>query len=649
MTETQPTSYVTTPIYYVNGTPHLGHAYTTLAADVLARYWRSCGHDVHFLTGTDEHGLKVMRAAEKEGITPQAIADRHVVHFQKMNDLIGATSSDFIRTTEPRHKKVAQELWRRVRDAGDIYLGKYEGWYAASDEAYYKEDEIEDGRAIVSGAKVEWVVEESYFFKLSAYQERLLAFYEEHPDFIQPESRRNEVIRFVEGGLNDLSVSRTTFDWGIPVPDDPNHVMYVWFDALTNYISALGVLSGEENPLTRFWPAQVHLVGKDIVRFHAVFWPAFLMSAGIAPPKQIWAHGWWLVEKDDEDGEGEKMSKSKGNIVDPFTLFTTYRRDVLRYFLFREIPFGNDGVFSEERILTRNNTELANTFGNLVNRGLQMSKKFLGAEVPDTTGIPLAEADERVRAVAAQAVADFQRHLSALAFNKALDAAMALATELNGYIQAEQPWALRKSDPERLKVVLYTVLEGLRVLAVLFGPFMPETSAELLGRLGYGEGAVEAEQRFTTLDGWGRLPAGHAITVGDVLFPRIDEAPIAAAAAEQEEEAEEEEEELIAYEEFMTAKLKVAQVLTCEPVPKTSKLFKLTVDVGERKPRQIVSGLAGSYKAEELVGKRVVLVANLKPAKIRGVVSNGMLLAVDTAEGLRVVEPPAAPLGTRIS
>ncbi|MEO1272207.1 MAG: class I tRNA ligase family protein, partial [Myxococcota bacterium] len=402
------TFYVTTPIYYVNGKPHLGHAYTTLAADLMARYWRARSRDVHFLTGTDEHGLKVMRAAEKEGITPQAIADRHMVHFQKVNTLIGSSIDDFIRTTEPRHIQVAQELWRRVRDAGDITLGTYEGWYAPSDEAYYKEEEIEDGHAIVSGSKVEWVKESSYFFKLSTYQERLLAFYDAHPHFIQPESRRNEVIRFVEGGLNDLSISRTTFDWGVPVPDDPDHVMYVWFDALTNYISALGLLSGEDNPLTRFWPASVHIVGKDIIRFHAVFWPAFLMSAGLEPPQQIWAHGWWMTEK-------VKMSKSKGNIVDPFTLFATYQRDVLRYFLFREIPFGNDGTFSEERILARNNSELANTFGNLVNRGLQMSVKFLDGIVPDVSEIPAGATDLQIQDEVAKTVAAYHEHLPALA------------------------------------------------------------------------------------------------------------------------------------------------------------------------------------------------------------------------------------------
>ncbi len=472
------TFYLTTPIYYVNGAPHLGHAYTSTAADILARFKRLDGYDVFFLTGTDEHGQKVEAAARAAGLDPQSFTDSVAAQFVAMAARMNISNDDFVRTTEPRHKRACQALWQRLADAGAITLGAYEGWYAVRDEAFYDEDELVTGgdgmRRAPTGAPVEWVVEPSYFFNLSAYQDRLLALYEENPNFILPLSRRNEVVSFVKGGLRDLSVSRTSFTWGIPVPGDPAHVMYVWLDALANYLTAIGY-PDEAAPRAAFWPASLHMVGKDIIRFHAVYWPAFLMAAGLPLPKSIGANGWWVVE-------GEKMSKSLGNALDVGALVDEFGLDPVRYFMFREIPFGNDGDFSRRALISRHNVELANDLGNLAQRTLSFIANYAGAAIPPLGA--LTEADEALRAGAAALPTTCRDLLDRLAFHEALEEIWKLVRAGNAYIDHEAPWALRKTDPRRTGTVLRVLLDILRVVATLLQPFMPDSMARLLDQLG---------------------------------------------------------------------------------------------------------------------------------------------------------------------
>ncbi|MBT5513871.1 MAG: methionine--tRNA ligase [Rhodospirillaceae bacterium] len=507
--------YITTPIYYVNDAPHIGHAYTTLACDVLARFKRLDGYDVKFLTGTDEHGQKVEKSAQTAGIDPQAFTDRVSQNFRDLADFMNFSHDDFIRTTEERHKVACQDIWRRLIDAGDIYLSAYAGWYAVRDEAFYGEDELTTGadgkKTAPSGAEVEWVEEPSYFFKLSAWEDRLLKFYDDNPNFILPKTRRNEVTSFVKGGLQDLSVSRTTFNWGVPVPGDDDHIMYVWLDALTNYITAVGYPETESVEYARYWPADLHMVGKDILRFHAVYWPAFLMAAGLEAPKRVFAHGWWT-------NEGQKISKSVGNIIDPIDLVNTYGLDQVRYFLLREVPFGNDGDFSQRAMVNRMNGELANDYGNLAQRVLSMINKNCEARVPEP-GAFTAD-DEALLGQARGLLADIRTKIDVQSFHEVLEAIWVVIRAANGYVDAQAPWKLKKEDPPRMATVLYVLGETIRQLAVLTQPFMPQTSNVLLDQLSQG-----ADQRDFAAAGPDAQPleSGLELPKPEGAFPRFVE------------------------------------------------------------------------------------------------------------------------------
>ncbi|MER2632280.1 MAG: methionine--tRNA ligase [Rhizobiaceae bacterium] len=508
--------YLTTAISYPNGRPHIGHAYELIASDALARFQRHDGKDVFFLTGTDEHGIKMLQTARKEGITPRELADRNAAEFQRMAEALNASNDDFIRTTEKRHYASSQAIWKAMEANGDIYKGGYAGWYSVRDEAYYGEEETEvradNVRYGPQGTPVEWVEEESYFFRLSAYQDRLLALYEAQPSFVGPAERRNEVVSFVKSGLKDLSISRTTFDWGVPVPGDERHVMYVWVDALTNYITAAGY-PDENAERWRYWPADAHIIGKDIVRFHAVYWPAFLMSAGIALPKRVFGHGFVF-------NRGEKMSKSVGNVIDPFALVDHYGLDSVRYFLLREVPFGQDGNYSHEAIVNRTNADLANDLGNLGQRSLSMIAKNCEGRVPAKGG--LADADRAILAQAFEALATARKAMGEQAIHQALAAIFAVVAEANRYFAGQEPWALRKTDPARMETVLWTTAEVLRRVGLLSQPFMPASAAKLLDLL-----AVPADARgFDALDDAHALVPGTPLPAPAPVFPRyVEQAP----------------------------------------------------------------------------------------------------------------------------
>ena len=522
----RPTFYVTTPIYYVNDKPHIGHAYTTLACDVLARFMRLDGHAVTFLTGTDEHGQKVAKSARAAGKEPQQFTDEVSENFRDLAKFMNYSHDDFIRTTEPRHITACQAIWRAIKDNGDIYLGSYAGWYAVRDEAFYGESEVskgEGGQMIgPTGAEVEWVEEPSYFFLLSAWQDRLLQFYADNPDFIGPDSRRNEVVGFVKSGLRDLSISRTSFAWGIPVPDDADHIMYVWLDALTNYITAIGYPETSSDQFEKYWPADVHIVGKDILRFHAVYWPAFLMSAGIVPPKRIYAHGWLL-------NKGEKMSKSLGNVMSPFDLVDQYGLDQVRYYLMREVSFGQDGYIGHHSLLRRINGDLANDLGNLAQRVLTIVARNCAAAVPQPAAIT---DDDRALLGAAHGLLPTVRGLMAeQSFHRALEAIWTVVHDANRYVDHQAPWALRKTDPPRMATVLYVTIEVVRHLAVLLQPVMPDACANLLDQLG-----VAADARdFARLGPQDALTPGTKLPSPAPVFPRHAAAGTTGAAAEAQD------------------------------------------------------------------------------------------------------------------
>lgn len=639
--------YLTTPIYYVNDLPHIGHIYTTVVADTVARYKRLCGYDVYFLTGTDEHGQNVERAALRQGIAPRRLADQVVGRYHELWNTLGITNDDFIRTTEPRHAQGVAAIIARILERGDIYPDRHTGWYCSSCEAFYTEKELSEGRLCPTHERpAEWHEEENLFFRLSAYQRPLLEHFREHPEFIRPAARLNEVARFVEGGLKDLSISRVTLKWGIPFPGHPQHVVYVWLDALTNYISALGFGSDEQTGFERFWPADLHLVGKDILRFHCVYWPAFLMSAGLPLPRQVWGHGWWL--KDDK-----KMSKSVGNVVRPDELIRRFGSDPLRYFLLREMTFGSDASFSDEAFLKRYNGDLANGLGNTAARVLAMSRRYFAGRTPATSCV-----DNAVKSKAEEVVRRYREAMDALEFHRALEAAWELLATVDGYVNEKAPWTLAKregSSSPPLQRILYNCLEGVRLVATMAAPVMPQACRTLLSQLGEEDPlALDVALR------WGGLATDQALGGEEVLFPRADaeeyfaEVKVSEPTTNQEEAvpdvaAIEEQEQLIDIDEFARLKLVVGTVKVAERVPKSSKLVRMEVELGEPALRQIVAGIGKQYAPEDLVGRQIVVVANLKPAVLMKVSSNGMVLAA--SEGgtpfLLSVDAPVAP-GTTV-
>jgi methionyl-tRNA synthetase len=659
--------YVTTPIYYPNDRPHLGTAYSTIAADVLTRYQKLRGRPARFLTGLDEHGAKIARAAEAKGLSPQAFTDQMQQPFRDTWELLNCGYDDFIRTTEPRHKQRVAALWEKIAANGDIYLGEYEDWYCVGCETYYTEKDLLPGNVCPQHLRpVERVKESSYFFRLGNYTQRLLDYYEAHPDFVKPAGRFNEVKSFVREGLRDLSVSRTSFRWGIPVPKDPEHVMYVWFDALTNYMSSLG---GPAEPGTsplfdRFWPPHgdvIHIVGKDILRFHTVYWPAFLLSAGLPPPSQIWAHGWLTVN-------GQKMSKTLGNFLPPEPLVEVFGVDALRYYLMRDIAFGQDGDFSHENVLARLNGELANGLGNLLNRVLiSIVQKNLGARVPAPVPSTRTADDDELEAIALRCAKQAAEHLDQVAPQRALEAIWELVGAGNRYVDRTEPWALvKRGETQRLEHVVYQVLETLRMVGVMIAPFMPGKAADLRQQLGL-DPLLPGEERDVWPSVFGGLTPGTLTRPGPPLFPRFDKdqaqaalsrlgvqpkaadanKPKAAASGPKRDKRDNVDKTAaeptagapdndagITYEDFSKVELRVAAVLSAERVPKSDKLLKLSVDAGDPAPRQIIAGIGQHHEPETLIGKRVIIVANLKPRKLMGLESQGMVLAASDADGL---------------
>lgn len=640
--------YITTPIYYPSDNLHIGHAYCTTLADSIARYKRLAGYDVLFVTGSDEHGQKIQRKATEKGVTPLAYVDGIVANFQKLWRQLGVSNDDFIRTSEPRHHAVVQKIFQQIYDQGDIYKSEYEGLYCTPCETFWLERQLVDGKCPDCGRPVEKVKEESYFFRMSKYEKRWLQYIEDHPDFIQPASRRNEMINFVKQGLEDLCVSRTTFDWGIQVPFDKKHVVYVWFDALVNYLTAAGYLDDREK-FARFWPADMHLVGKEIVRFHSIIWPIMLMAMGEEIPKKVYGHGWLIVE-------GDKMSKSKGNVIDPTLLIEEFGADAIRYFLLKEITLGADGNFSRDALINRINADLANDLGNLLHRTISMINRFNDGVIQK--GAPAEALDEELAALAGKTVAFYEEGMEKMEINAVLKEVWGLISRANKYIDETAPWALAK-DPakkERLNTVLYNLAETLRVVAILVSPFIPHTTPKVLAQLGL---AADKPLSLAEAKVWGVLPEGTVVVKkAEAIFPRIEleteAAPTAAKPAEiakaapAKEAVAAEEDASVSIDEFARMDLRVAKVLAAEKVAKTDKLLKLSVDLGTEQ-RTIVSGIALHYAPEDLVGRNVVMIVNLKPAKIRGIESRGMVLAASSPDGkLTLVAAPDIAPGSRV-
>ena len=638
--------YITTPIYYPSTNLHIGNTYTTVAADAIARFKRLTGHEVMFLTGTDEHGQKIERIANEKGITPKEHVDEIVAGIKDLWKMMNISYDKFIRTTDDYHVKAVQEIFKKLYDQGDIYKDSYEGLYCTPCESFWTETQLVNGNCPDCGRPVEKAKEEAYFFKMSKYADRLIQYIEEHPDFIQPESRKNEMLNnFLRPGLQDLCVSRTSFTWGIPVSFDEKHVIYVWIDALSNYITALGYGQENQELYKKFWPADVHLIGKDILRFHTIYWPIMLMALGLELPKQVFGHGWLLVD-------GGKMSKSKGNVVDPVVLVNMFGADAVRYYLLREIPFGSDGLFNNEIFIKKVNTDLANDLGNLLSRTIAMVYKYFDGVIQAPT-CKEAIADELIN-LALSTPGKVEASIDALKIPEALESIWTLISRANKYIDETTPWILAKDEEkkERLGTVLYNLLETLRFVSVMISPFLTETSVKINAQLNTKVTTWESLKEFNG------TVAGDKVAKGDVIFPRIDveeklaelealkPAPVKPANEELVKNPIKEE---ITIDDFDKIDLRVVKVLECEPVKKAKKLLKLKVDLGGEE-RQVISGIAQYYKPEELVGKYVVLVANLKPVKLRGELSQGMILAAAPSDDseLLLVNPGEMLTGSQV-
>lgn len=636
--------YITTPIYYPSAKLHIGHTYCTTIADSLARFHRLRGDDVFFLTGSDEHGQKIQRAAEDKGMTPLEYVDGIVALFQQLWKKLNISNDDFIRTTEPRHEKVVQKLMQISYDNGDIYKGEYKGWYCTPCETFWPENKLPEGKHICPdcGRPLELVKEEAYFLKMNKYADRWLKFIDEHPDFIQPESRRNEMISFVKSGLEDLCVSRTSFDWGIKVPWDPKHVVYVWFDALANYLTAAGYIDNPEK-FAKFWPADLHLVGKEIVRFHTIIWPIMLMSCGLPIPKKVFGHGWLIVD-------GTKMSKSLGNVVDPIPLIERYGADALRYYLLHEVRLGQDGNFSLPSFINRINSDLANDLGNLLQRTLAMVDKYEAGVVANPA--VKEPVDDELAACAIETAKTFEADMDDMKINDAINSVWTLIRRSNKYIDETTPWVLAKDEAkaERLQTVLYNLIEALRIIATLVSPVIPVSAAEMWKQLGLGDFSGATLQAAQT---WGQYPAGTKVQKGHALFPRYDLKEEIADVKEEKKEpacpaAANPTKPEITIDDFAKCDLRVGKIVKAEKIPKAKKLLKLQVDLGTE-TRQIVSGISKYYEPDQLVGHHVIVVTNLKPVKLCGVESNGMVLAaVDGADGLQVVNVDGMPAGSQV-